>query len=424
MTGTKTLQVYLIEDNESYSDLLVKMLEKSEDCSFEVSRSYNLSDGIRYLTNNRVDAVILDLDLPDSSGLDTINTLCSKIRDIPVIVLTGSENEKIMLKSFSLGAQDYLIKGEVKTKELIRSILGSIERFRKYSNRVEEKSTERGGNYFESIINSNADGIIVIERLGRVIYLNDAACRILNRKREELIGKPFGMPVVDGEKTEIEIVQKTGRQSVIEMRSSETEFSGEKIYVVSLREITEHKRLREHFENLSVTDSQTKLYNRRGFESFAEQHIKLSGRSKKPFLLAFMDLDGLKQINDTFGHDIGNIAINDIANVLKSTFRESDIISRWGGDEFAVLISNTSPDSINEILERLKAELDEYKSQNSRPFELSVSLGISTYDPENPATLDELVRNADKSMYEMKASAGKGDSKDLTNYNNINHNAQ
>jgi len=403
MIETQTIGIFLIEDNENYKLLLREMLHKNEKYDFNVSHSSNLKDGIDGIKKNEVDIIVLDLDLPDSSGLNTLKTLNSVVTDIPIIVLTGSRDEENMLRSLSVGAQDYLLKSEVTNREVIRSIMYTIERYKKYREQMVDRSSD--AEYFQNIVKDSALGILVIDRFGRVIFANESALHIMGRDSEELIGKSFGLPIVDGEKTEIDIVNKHGVQTVVEMSSKETEFSGEKVYVVSISEITEHKKMQEYFKNLSITDSHTNLYNRRGFENLAEKYLELSKRIKRQFLIAFFDVDGLKSINDSYGHSIGSMALNDVAAILLKTFRKADIVSRWGGDEFVVLVANAEKKDIDLIKNRFNKNLGEYKNTHTRPYKLSLSIGFSCFYPDNPADLNTLVNEADESMYRMEGKS-------------------
>ena len=169
-------------------------------------------------------------------------------------------------------------------------------------------------------------------------------------------------------------------------------------------DITERKKMEEGLITLSITDLLTGLYNRRGFIMFAEQQLKLSNRSKRGMLLFFTDLDGMKWINDTLGHEEGDKALIEAATVLKDTFRSSDIIARMGGDEFAVLTIDTTDINPEIITARVQNLIDIRNRRENRRYTLSISVGSSFYDPENPCSIDELMAEADKSMYEHKRS--------------------
>ncbi len=121
-------------------------------------------------------------------------------------------------------------------------------------------------------------------------------------------------------------------------------------------------------------------------------------------LLCFIDMDKMKWINDTLGHDVGDEALVESANVLKGTFRESDIIGRMGGDEFAVLVMEAGKESDKIISDNLQNRLDAFNSQTKRAYKLSLSIGIACYDPEEPCSMDELISQADKLMYKHKQS--------------------
>lgn len=159
----------------------------------------------------------------------------------------------------------------------------------------------------------------------------------------------------------------------------------------------------EQIRHLSLTDELTGLYNRRGFNLLAGQTLRRAARSGDVCTVAFMDLDGLKQINDRYGHDAGDVMIVSAARVMQQTFRESDIVARFGGDEFCVFaVGENSGDDC--FQQRLQQALDNFNRTSGQPFALSCSLGIVHGPARRNDSLDDLVRRADKRMYEMKAA--------------------
>ncbi len=172
--------------------------------------------------------------------------------------------------------------------------------------------------------------------------------------------------------------------------------------IQSIRDITENKRMEAEIYALSITDQLTGLHNRRGFLSLAEQQLKLSERNKRGVQLYFADLDGMKWINDTQGHEEGDKTLIETANIFRETFRSSDIIARLGGDEFAVLAIDTNAENPEISIARLQTLIDTRNNQKNRKNKISISIGYSYYDPENPCSLDELLARADKLMYEEK----------------------
>ncbi len=169
---------------------------------------------------------------------------------------------------------------------------------------------------------------------------------------------------------------------------------------------TAHQALKLHalqkeLRSLALTDELTGIHNRRGFFALAGQHLKLARRNRAHALLFFADINGMKQINDRFGHSEGDAAIKRVARVLERTFRDSDVVARLGGDEFAILANEAGPDSRQDILRRLKENL---RSQGFREprYPLSLSVGVARFDPQNPMALEELLIHADRAMYEAK----------------------
>ncbi|MFH1015033.1 MAG: diguanylate cyclase, partial [Nitrospirota bacterium] len=168
------------------------------------------------------------------------------------------------------------------------------------------------------------------------------------------------------------------------------------------KDINEIKQLEEKLRTLSLTDELTGIYNRRGFFTMVEHLLRLAKRQKKGIFMLYADMDNLKVINDTWGHQEGDRALIDTANIFRATYRESDIIARIGGDEFAVIPVGFIGDNPEMIIARFQKNLKDYSTKNKRSYTLSISFGISYYNPESPCSVDELLRQAEKLMYDEK----------------------
>lgn len=164
----------------------------------------------------------------------------------------------------------------------------------------------------------------------------------------------------------------------------------------------ERQEMIKQLENLSLMDDLTGLYNRRGFFTASGERLKLAQRNQQKLLFLFIDLDNLKWINDSFGHQKGDQALVQFADILGKTLRKSDIKGRLGGDEFGVLAEEASENVQGLLEERLLENIKAFNSKHEYPFQLSISLGISYYNPEHPSTLEELMFRADKLMYVQK----------------------
>ena len=158
----------------------------------------------------------------------------------------------------------------------------------------------------------------------------------------------------------------------------------------------------ETLQRLATVDDLAGVYNRRGFLSLANQHLKLARRTRTGFWLILLDIDRLKQINDTFGHHEGDRAIVTTAEILEKTFRDSDIIARLGGDEFSVLTIQAADDGVQSMIARLQENLDHYNAASRASYELALSVGLARFDPARPVPLEELMASADEALYEDK----------------------
>ena len=166
--------------------------------------------------------------------------------------------------------------------------------------------------------------------------------------------------------------------------------------------IAERKLAEEALRNLSLTDQLTGLYNYRGFLNLAEHHAKTSRRTQTRSLLIYADMDGLKEINDTLGHRAGSTAISAVADILRRTFRDCDILARLGGDEFAVLVPNIKQAASTTLLERLEGNLRSYNEEAGQEFTVALSIGAVEIDHEEAWHIEDQMARADEVMYREK----------------------
>jgi diguanylate cyclase (GGDEF)-like protein len=163
----------------------------------------------------------------------------------------------------------------------------------------------------------------------------------------------------------------------------------------------ELEKANEEIHQLSVTDDLTGVTNRRGFYNLAEPTLLAARRNGRSCLLAFIDVDGLKDVNDRMGHVVGDALITDVAHVLRATLPQSDILARMGGDEFCALITDPEADPA-ELRRRLVDAMRRFNETEARPYRLSTSIGLMRVSTSDPRTIDELLARADELMYEEK----------------------
>jgi len=292
----KRYNILLIEDNPADVRMIQELVAEVKNANLDLECVGRLSDGLIRLSYSGIDAVLLDLSLPDSHGLDTFSLLRSQVLETPVLLLTGLPDEDLAIQAVREGAQDYLVKGQIDGNLLVRAVNYAIER----------------------------------QRLVAQLY-----------------------------------------------------------------------KARADAQRLTLIDELTGLYNRRGFFTLSEQQWKLADRKKKRLVLIYCDLDNLKAINDNQGHRRGDQALVTVAKLLKSTFRESDIMARMGGDEFAILAIEAETDG-DRMVHRLSESLASLSASQQFHNPLTLSSGYAHYDPEHPRSLDDVLAEADSRMYDQK----------------------
>ncbi|MBI4849204.1 MAG: diguanylate cyclase [Nitrospirae bacterium] len=319
-----------------------------------------------------------------------------------------------------------------KTKEqLIEELHGLRRRIEALENDGVMKTADalrKSEKDLRNITSNLAEGIYVLNEQGRIVFMNPEAERLLGWAIDELnekgphelvhCWKEDGTPL-PFEECNMHNVFSTGKQysstDEVFLRKDGTVFPISVITspviedgkivasVTAFRDITERKKMEEQLKAISVTDELTGLFNRRGFFTLAEKEFKLANRNRRRMSLLYLDLDGMKKINDELGHTAGDQALTDAANVLRKSFRDSDIIGRIGGDEFAVLITEASEADIeNIIMKNIRNNLRAHNEHDGRDYRLLLSMGMAHYDPEAPCPMYELMAQADTRMYEDK----------------------
>ncbi len=193
-----------------------------------------------------------------------------------------------------------------------------------------------------------------------------------------------------------------GFRGAVKSRKPNQEIRGADVHS-AVWDAVKHALIDRELRHLALCDDLTSLYNRRGFFAAATQQLKMARRHQKPALLLFCDVDGLKSINDSFGHREGDLALVRAADALKAVFRDSDVLARIGGDEFVVLAMDLSRRHQQTILVRLQKALHRAAKDEPR-YELALSSGCAWFEPQHPVSLGDLIEQADRAMYERKRS--------------------
>lgn len=274
---------------------------------------------------------------------------------------------------------------------------------------------------YRALMDQASDAIVLVDTRGVVIEVNAAALRMLAKQRDDVVGHALneihsskarvgareafetlmreGSATIDG----IHLRSPAGEGLVVDANFSLIDVGGRRIVQGIMRDVTERERTARELRDLSLTDELTGLHNRRGFIVLAEQQLKTAARrGRQPLLLLYADVDGLKEVNDTCGHTAGDDLIREAAAVLSRCFRDMDIVARMGGDEFAVLQIDATPEAAGTIVTRVRDAVAASNANSAHAWEVSLSLGVAAFDPAAPCTLDHLLHTADQRMYAAK----------------------
>ena len=274
---------------------------------------------------------------------------------------------------------------------------------------------------FRLMVEESLTGLYLIQG-ERMVYCNPRLAEMFGYAREEMQQLDSVLDVIDpidrelvgktlqkrhtGEIDNVEYtvrgVRKDGRGIVLDVRSVRTLHDGRPAVMGSMLDITDRKHLEEALRSLSLTDDLTGLYNRRGFSTLAERHLTLARRKGRELLLVLADIDGLKAINDTYGHMAGDQVVIDGAAVLKATYRSVDIIARLGGDEFAAFPVEAGPENGQLLIQRLHENVARHNERYPRPFRLSFSVGVGRINPAECPNVQKLLADADRQLYLQK----------------------
>ena len=373
------------------------------------------------------DLVLMDIMLAGQiDGVETAARI-KNILDIPVVFLTAHGDVATLQRAKNIEPFAYILKPFDE-----RNLHATVE-VALYRAQMERKLRKRE-EWLAATLQGIGEAVIATDAEGSIAFMNGVAEAMTGYKQEEAAGKSLSEVVrIIHEETRLPmesaavkalrdravvrqgdrtlLVAKEGREIPVEETASPIKDSNGYVtdVVLIFRNISERRRTEAILRSLSLTDELTGLNNRRGFLASAEQNLELAFRSKMGVFMCFIDLDGLKQINDLLGHEKGDQAIVSTAKILKASFRSHDILARWGGDEFAVLaLDVTHTYSEESFAARLKENLERFNSNGGSGYPMSFSIGVVRSEPNRIYSLNELINMADERMYTQKEKSKQG----------------
>jgi diguanylate cyclase (GGDEF)-like protein/PAS domain S-box-containing protein len=411
----------LVEDNPADVRLLREMFHEQNSLRTELTQVETMRAAEEHLAGCATDIILLDLGLPDAQGLESIRRARAVAPQVPLVVLTALDDESMAAQALQAGAQDYLIKGQIDARGLLRALRYAVER----KNMQEELFREK--ELAQVTLNSIGDAVISTDIAGNINFLNLVAVRMTGWTQAEAAGKPMRevFRVLDATSRKATpnpmemairqnhtihlpsnciLVQRDGSEipiedSVAPIHDREGQAAG---VVIVFRDVSSTQTMAVQMAHSAHHDFLTGLPNRKLLNDRVSQAILLASRTMKKVAVLFLDLDGFKHINDSLGHSIGDRVLQSVAKRLVGSVRDSDTVSRQGGDEFIVLLSEVEGlESAATTVKRLLQVGTEPHAIDQHDLHVSACIGVSIY-PDDGLDVETLIKNADTAMYQAK----------------------
>jgi diguanylate cyclase (GGDEF)-like protein/PAS domain S-box-containing protein len=418
----KPLKVLLlVEDNPGDARLLREMLQDPSVHATELTHVETMSAAEKHLLERSCDVILLDLGLPDAQGLGALRRARAAAPRVPLVVLTGLDDESVATEALQEGAQDYLIKGQIEARGLLRSLRYAIERKALEEALFVEK--ERA----EVTLNCIGDAVVCTDFSGRITFLNLVAEKMTGWARQEAAGLAMAdvfhildatnrlvianpMEIAVGQNRTVHLpancilIRRDGLEipiedSVAPIHDREGHATGA---VIVFRDVSAARAMALEMAHSAQHDFLTGLPNRMLLNDRVSQAISAAPRRMKKVAVLFLDLDGFKHINDSLGHSTGDKLLQSVAKRLVDCVRASDTVSRQGGDEFVVLLSEMEQSEDAAITARRMLQLiAEPHSVDQHELHVTTSIGVSVC-PDDGRDAETLIKNADTAMYQAK----------------------
>jgi len=417
----KTNTLLLIENDAADAKLILNALDAPGSRLFDVEWVGRLSDGLTLLGKGGIGLVVLDLNLPDSQGLATFDSLLAAAPDIPIVVYTPLSEASTANEAVKRGAYDYLLKDHLDKYTLTRALRHMISR-----RKVEEVLVNEN-QLAHVTLNAIGDGVLSVDLAGKVSFLNPVAENMTGWSRDEAIGRPLNdvLKIVDGATRQCTLnpldlaMQRNGAVSLggssVLLRRSGAEFQIEdsatpirnrqgKVTgaVIVFRDVSAARAASSKMAHLAQHDYLTGLPNRMLLADRINQAVSSAKRNKEQLAVLFLDLDRFKDVNDSVGHFVGDQLLQSVAQRLVACGRQSDTVSRQGGDEFVILLPRISRAEDAAIrAQKILAALARPHEIAGNELYIQASIGISTY-PSDGCDAETLLKSADRAMYSAK----------------------
>jgi diguanylate cyclase (GGDEF)-like protein len=386
---TAEQRILVVDDDPNLRKTLADILKVKGYATVEVA---NGAEAIAAAEKGPFSLALIDLMLPDMPGLDVMARIKAISPLTEAVILTGHASMDTAIEATRQGAYAYLLK-PYQMDELLRLIGHGVERQQAQEEILRLASFPR----------LNPLPVFELDAGGEITYLNPAAAQLFPDLNT--IGQSH--PLLQGA-AEMITALRQGRQQgdvICENRVGEVMYELHIYYVrevdlirVYVLDISERKRAEKEMYLLATTDSLTGIANRQEFSSLLEREVALAIRYGTPVSLVMYDIDYFKHVNDTFGHDEGDNVLQAVTGLVKTHIRATDIVARWGGEEFMLLMPQTNMEAARNVAEKLRRVIAEYTFDEIG--KLTVSFGVTEFEAEDDK--GSLMKRVDAALYQAK----------------------
>jgi len=352
------------------------------------------------------DIILLDVEMPVMNGYETIKNLKSdeKYKQIPVIFLTVLDDIKSEIDGLSLGAIDYI------HKPFIASLL--IQRIKTHIALAEYQKIEVITMATVIAMENIKEGFVLVDDKNNYLSSNPAARKMFPdisklSKGESILSVtswPEELKSIENDFVEFSI--NNGEKTTYFKAGISPVFLEEKTFIARIflfMDITDNVNLMKDLQKAAYVDSLTGIYNRKHFVELADAEIKRAVRMEQIIYVAMLDIDFFKRVNDTLGHDAGDIVLKEVASIIQKTIRSYDLFGRFGGEEFIILFTVMDKDEAYNMAERIRKNIEQNViNYEDNKLKLTASIGLAQLVIDQP--LQSAIRNSDEALYKAKNS--------------------
>ena len=376
-------------------------------------------EGLELYKKHHPDIVISDIRMPKMSGLEMSEAIKKTNPSQLIILITAHNDSEFLYKAINLGIDGYILK-PVDLDVVNEKLNSLIQRIQNERAAQELKKSQEQLQLLFQAIEQMHEMVQITDTDGNIIYVNPAAEKATQYSKEELIGtnnrllksgehsnkfyKKFWKNILSGEIYQNVFVNKRKDGSLYydeKIISPLKDEDGNIHHFVSTsRDITQRISLEKKLQKLATRDSLTGAYNRYKMATLIEEEIKRAKRYGENFSLLMLDIDKFKNVNDTYGHDVGDYILQELSRIVLKTIRKTDSFGRWGGEEFMLLAPHTNAEQAVELAQKIRKNIEEHSFMHVK--KVTLSIGVTQYKKDEKEKA--LLKRVDQALYEAKAN--------------------